>query len=107
MEQFSIAPRGKGIDLDEGIEAGLIARKDNGNGFYDRFRDRVTFPILDIRGRVVGFGGRVLDDEAKPKYLNSPESIVFRKAAKFTGCTRHGGVPTGRISLWWSRAIWT
>ncbi len=38
----------KGIDLDEGIEAGLIARKDNGNGFYDRFRDRVTFPILDI-----------------------------------------------------------
>ena len=75
----------KGIDLDEGIEAGLIARKDNGNGFYDRFRDRVTFPILDIRGRVVGFGGRVLDDEAKPKYLNSPESIVFQKSREIYG----------------------
>ncbi len=75
----------KEISLDEGIEAGLIARKDNGSGFYDRFRDRVTFPIVDLRGRVIGFGGRVLDDEAKPKYLNSPESLVFQKSREIYG----------------------
>ena len=63
----------------------MIGRKDNGHGFYDRFRDRVTFPILDIRGRVIGFGGRVLDDEAKPKYLNSPESLCSRKANEIYG----------------------
>ena len=75
----------KEISLDEAIEAGLIVRKDNGNGFYDRFRDRVTFPIIDLRGRVVGFGGRVLEDEAKPKYLNSPESLVFQKSREIYG----------------------
>jgi len=75
----------KGISLDEGIEAGVIARKDNGRGFYDRFRDRVTFPIIDLRGRVIGFGGRVLDDESKPKYLNSPESLVFQKSREIYG----------------------
>ena len=75
----------KEISLDEGLEAGLIARKDNGSGFYDRFRDRVTFPIVDLRGRVIGFGGRVLDDEAKPKYLNSPESLVFQKSREIYG----------------------
>ena len=75
----------KEISLDEGLEAGLIARKDNGSGFYDRFRDRVIFPIIDLRGRVIGFGGRVLDDEAKPKYLNSPESLVFQKSREIYG----------------------
>ena len=75
----------KEINLDEGTEAGVIGRKDNGHGFYDRFRDRVTFPILDIRGRVIGFGGRTLDDDGKPKYLNSPESIVFQKSSEIYG----------------------
>ena len=75
----------KEFSLDEALEAGLIARKDNGSGFYDRFRDRVTFPIVDLRGRVIGFGGRVLDDEAKPKYLNSPESLVFQKSREIYG----------------------
>ena len=59
------------------LDAGLIIEKDAG-GFYDRFRDRVMFPIRDSRGRVVAFGGRVLDD-ANPKYLNSPETKVFHK----------------------------
>ena len=75
----------KEINLDEGTEAGVIGRKDNGHGFYDRFRDRVTFPILDIRGRVIGFGGRTLDDDGKPKYLNSTESLVFQKSNEIYG----------------------
>ena len=45
---------------------------------YDRFRNRIMFPVFDYSGRVIGFGGRVLDD-SKPKYLNSPESLIFQK----------------------------
>ena len=57
---------------------GLTSQKENGNP-YDKFRDRIMFPIIDTRGRVVGFGGRVLDD-GSPKYLNSPETPVFHKS---------------------------
>lgn len=64
-------------------EAGLLIEKDQG-GFYDRFRDRVMFPIRDKRGRVVGFGGRVLGD-GTPKYLNSPETPVFHKGTELYG----------------------
>jgi len=53
-------------------------------GDYDRFRERVMFPIRDVRGRVIGFGGRVLNNE-KPKYLNSPESPVFHKGEELYG----------------------
>ncbi|MDX1519911.1 MAG: DNA primase, partial [Gammaproteobacteria bacterium] len=56
---------------------GLLLRRDNG-GYYDRFRDRIMFPIRDQRGRAIGFGGRVLGDES-PKYLNSPETPIFHK----------------------------
>jgi len=59
------------------LEAGLVAERKTG-GFYDRFRNRVIIPICDERGRVVGFGGRVLDD-SQPKYLNSPETVLFNK----------------------------
>ncbi|MBK5938848.1 DNA primase [Halochromatium roseum] len=62
--------------------AGLIIERDNRR--YDRFRDRVMFPIRDRRGRVIGFGGRVLDD-GEPKYLNSPESLVFHKGRELYG----------------------
>jgi DNA primase len=58
--------------------AGLIVPRDNGSGFYDRFRGRVMFTITDLRKRVVGFGGRVLG-EGMPKYLNSPETPLFKK----------------------------
>ena len=64
-------------------ELGLLVERDNG-GFYDRFRDRIMFPIRDRRGRVIGFGGRVLGDE-KPKYMNSPESAVFHKGQELYG----------------------
>ncbi len=64
-------------------ELGLLVEKDDGSR-YDRFRDRVMFPIRDRRGRCIGFGGRVLGDE-KPKYMNSPESPVFHKGQELYG----------------------
>jgi len=64
-------------------EAGLVITRDQG-GFYDRFRDRIMFPIRDRRGHVVGFGGRVLGDET-PKYLNSPETPIFKKHLEVYG----------------------
>jgi DNA primase len=65
------------------LELGLLVRRDDGR-VYDRFRDRIMFPIRDRRGRTVGFGGRVLGDE-KPKYMNSPESTVFHKGRELYG----------------------
>jgi DNA primase len=65
------------------IERTAGAREGEG-GFYDRFRDRVMFPIRDARGRVIGFGGRVLD-KGEPKYLNSPETPVFHKGRELYG----------------------
>jgi len=65
--------------------AGLvIERTDGGTGQYDRFRDRVMFPIRDVRGRTIGFGGRVLD-KGEPKYLNSPETELFHKGRELYG----------------------
>lgn len=66
------------IPLSIAAEAGLVVLGDNGE-YYDRFRDRLMFPIWDRQGRVVAFGGRALGD-AQPKYLNSPETPVFRKS---------------------------
>ena len=63
--------------------AGLIATRESG-GFYDRFRDRIMFPIRDARGRTVAFGGRVMG-EGEPKYLNSPETAVFHKGRELYG----------------------
>ena len=69
------------------VAAGLaIARKD-GNSYYDRFRDRLMIPIRDLRGRVIGFGGRTLSDE-QPKYLNSPETELFDKGNTLYGLDR-------------------
>ncbi|HIZ52220.1 MAG TPA: DNA primase, partial [Candidatus Pseudomonas excrementavium] len=66
------------------IEAGLVVENPDSGKRYDRFRDRITFPIRDSRGRVIGFGGRVLGDD-KPKYLNSPETPVFHKGRELYG----------------------
>jgi DNA primase len=65
------------------VKLGLLVEKESG-GVYDRFRERVMFPIHDQRGRVIGFGGRVLGKE-EPKYLNSPESPVFHKGRELYG----------------------
>lgn len=68
----------KGYTKEELFAAGLIARSQKGT-YYDKFRNRVMFPIIDIRGDVIAFGGRVMDD-SKPKYLNSPETMIFNKS---------------------------
>ncbi len=66
------------------IDAGLLAENADSKRCYDRFRDRIIFPIHDSRGRIIGFGGRVLGDD-KPKYLNSPETAVFHKGQELYG----------------------
>ena len=66
------------------IELGLLVEKEEGKT-YDRFRQRIMFPIRDGRGRVVGFGGRVLSAEDQPKYLNSPETPIFHKSNALYG----------------------
>ncbi len=70
--------RKKGFHDEELVLAWLCARSKNGKGIYDIFRNRVMIPIIDVRGNVIAFGGRVLDD-SKPKYLNSGETMVFKK----------------------------
>ena len=70
------------VDLVE--KAGLIAPRQSGSGYYDRFRDRLIIPIHDIQGRVIGFGGRTLTDE-RPKYLNSPDTELFDKGKTLFG----------------------
>ncbi|MFC4310924.1 DNA primase [Steroidobacter flavus] len=66
------------------LQTGLIIERDNRSGHYDRFRDRVMFPIRDARGRTIGFGGRVLD-KGEPKYMNSPETELFHKGRELYG----------------------
>lgn len=66
------------------LEAGLVLDSQKTGNKYDRFRNRVMFPVFDYRGKVIGFGGRVLDD-SKPKYLNSPETLVFQKGTNLYG----------------------
>jgi DNA primase len=75
----------KEIPAQIGEQAGLLAKRDRQPGYYDRLRGRVTFPIHDVRGRVVGFGGRALAEGQEPKYLNTPETAVFRKRETFYG----------------------
>ncbi len=77
----------KGLAVADIERAGLAVKKEHG-GYYDRFRDRVLFPILDMSGRVVAFGGRILG-EGKPKYMNSPESLIFDKSRLLFGLAQH------------------
>lgn len=70
-------------EMQPAVEAGLIVKKEQG-GFYDRFRDRIVFPIMNVSGKVCGFGGRIVG-EGQPKYLNSPESPVFNKGKLLLG----------------------
>ena len=74
----------KGYTNEELSECGLITYKKENNKSYDKFRNRVMFPIFDYRGNVIGFGGRVLDD-SEPKYLNSPDTLIFNKRFNLYG----------------------
>ncbi|MDP3535300.1 MAG: DNA primase [Halomonas sp.] len=74
----------KGIGESVQVEYGLLIHREDTGRTYDRFRDRVMFPIRDLRGRTIAFGGRVMGDE-QPKYLNSPETPVFHKGRELYG----------------------
>ncbi len=69
----------KRIDIKLAVEAGLLVQKEGKEEYYDRFRNRIMFPIFDIRGRIVGFGGRTIEEDITPKYLNTPETPIFHK----------------------------
>lgn len=78
--------KSKGYELGLVEQAGLILRRQDGEGYYDRFRGRLMFPICDEPGRVIGFSGRVLSgDEKTAKYVNSPETPIFTKSKVFFG----------------------
>ena len=70
-----------GYTENEVLECGLCVKRDSDGSYYDKFRDRVMFPIIDLRGNVIGFGGRIINDKNgdAAKYLNSPETLIFKK----------------------------
>jgi DNA primase len=76
--------KGRGYTPQEMVDAGLVAERDEG-GHYDRFRNRLLFPIRDAKGATVGFGGRALGEGQVPKYLNSPQSAIFDKGSILYG----------------------
>ncbi len=83
LKQFSA----RGIDPRAMHDAGLVQERENGGGYYDRFRNRLIFPIRDRDGAVVGFGARAMGDE-QPKYLNSAQSAIFDKSRILYGLSQ-------------------
>jgi DNA primase len=77
LKDYLVAKGAKPAEL---VQAGLLIQPEDGGAPYDRFRDRIIFPITDMRGKVISFGGRALDPEAKAKYLNGPETDLFNKS---------------------------
>ncbi|WP_132030008.1 DNA primase [Aquabacter spiritensis] len=85
-----------GVGVADMVEAGLLVAGDDIPVPYDRFRDRVMFPITDLKGRVVGFGGRALEKDAQAKYLNSPETPLFHKGGLlYNGFSARAAVHSG------------
>lgn len=74
----------KGYSEKDMLDAGLISKRESG-GYYDRFRDRIIFPIRDGRGKMAGFGARTIDPDEQPKYLNSPQTVLFDKSRLLYG----------------------
>ncbi len=91
------AMKRKGYTEEELLEAGLAVKSAKG-AVYDRFRNRLMFPIIDVRGNVIGFGGRVMDDST-PKYLNSPETLIFNKRKNLFALNLAKKSKQGRIIL--------
>ena len=83
FDELYRALKQQGFGEKEILESGLVNKNDNGT-YIDRYRNRLMFPICDVRGKVIAFGGRVLDD-SKPKYINSPENIVYSKGRHLFG----------------------
>ncbi len=90
--------RKKGFSDEEMLAAAVVSRGRDGKSVYDTFRNRVIFPIIDIRKNVVGFGGRVMDD-SKPKYLNSSDTPVFKKSRNLFSLNFAKNVSDGRLIL--------
>jgi DNA primase len=82
LKDYLVAKGGQPREL---VENGLLIAPEDGGAPYDRFRDRIIFPITDARGRVVSFGGRAMDPQARAKYLNGPETPLFHKGATLYG----------------------
>jgi len=79
-EGFLNFAKRKGLDSKILEKAGLVIKSEKKEGYYDRFRDRLIFPIFNLSGRIVGFGGRDLSGKEEPKYLNSPETLIYQKS---------------------------
>ncbi len=81
-------------------KAGLVLPGKEGRGYYDRFRGRIMFPITDVRDEVIGFGARIIEGEG-PKYINSPETVVFSKGRHFYGLNfaRHKASAEGKLAI--------
>ncbi len=92
---------GKGVAVDLVIDAGLAIKPDGGGTPYDRFRGRIMFPIRDARGRCIAFGGRAMDPNARAKYLNSPETLLFDKGRSLynLGPAREAAGKSGTLIL--------
>ncbi len=84
LNTFGATPAGREALVATGLLIERDAQNARGAGHYDRFRERIMFPIRDARGRVVGFGGRIID-QGEPKYLNSPETVLFHKGRELYG----------------------
>lgn len=97
FDELYTALKKHGFADQEILESGLVNRNDNGR-YIDRYRNRLMFPICDIRGRVIAFGGRVLDD-SKPKYINSPENVVYSKGRHLFGLNVAKKVDLKRILI--------
>ena len=93
----------QGFTKEELLAADLVVQNREKGTFYDRFRNRLMFPIIDIRGNVIGFGGRVLDD-SKPKYLNTSETLIFNKRRNLFAMNVVKRVSRDALSL--RKAIW-
>lgn len=88
----------KGYEKQDLLDAGLALKSKEKGTIYDRFRNRLMFPIIDVRGNVIGFGGRVMDDST-PKYLNSPETTIFNKRKNLFAMNVAKKSKQGRIIL--------
>jgi len=73
------------VPLPMAEKLGLVVKRSSGDGYYDRFRDRIIFPIKNVDGNVIGFGGRIVEANDQPKYINSPESEIYQKRRSFYG----------------------
>jgi DNA primase len=90
-DKLSLFLNSKGVSEQEMIAAGVVGKSERGPGVYDRFRNRIMFPIFDVHGNGVGFTGRVLGETKEAKYVNTPETTAYRKSAVLYGLDKAKG----------------